>query len=203
MSEVWNSSTLLFLLLNPFSMSIYLSSLIEDLDRRTFRQVLMRGTLIATSTFILFAWVGDAIFTDILQARFAAFLIFGGIVFLVMGVRLVFNGAETFRMLRGDPEHLGGTIAMPFMIGPGTVSASIVAGGRLDPAEATLSIVIAMAGVLGGLLVVKRVFDAAQHRNPSLVRRYTEMVGRITALILGTIAVEMVLQGIEIFLGLR
>lgn len=57
--------------------------------------------------------------------------------------------------------------------------------------------------MLGGLLVVKRVFDAARHRNPSLVRRYTEIVGRITALILGTIAVEMILQGIEIFLGLR
>ena len=147
--------------------------------------------------------VRNVIPAPFLQARFAAFLIFGGIVFLVMGVRLVFNGAETFRMLRGDPEHLGGTIAMPFMIGPGTVSASIVAGGRLDPAEATLSIVIAMAGVLGGLLVVKRVFDAARNRNPSLARRYTEMVGRITALILGTIAVEMILQGIEIFLGLH
>ena len=30
--------------------------------------------------------------------------------------------------MRGAPEHLAGTIAMPFMIGPGTISAAVVTG---------------------------------------------------------------------------
>ena len=34
--------------------------------------------------------------------------------------------------MRGAPEHLAGTIAMPFMIGPGTISAAVVTGMALN-----------------------------------------------------------------------
>lgn len=41
---------------------------------------------------------------------------------------LCFQGADTIGEMRGAPEHLAGTIAMPFMIGPGTISAAVVTG---------------------------------------------------------------------------
>ena len=67
-------------------------------------------------------------FSKYLNVRFEAFQIFGGLIFLVIGYRYVFQGADTIGEMRGAPEHLAGTIAMPFMIGPGTISAAVVTG---------------------------------------------------------------------------
>ncbi len=80
---------------------------------------------------MLFAVAGDALFARVLQVRFASFLIFGGIVFLVVAIRYMMIGAEAIRGLRGPPEHIAGSVAIPFMIGPGTVSASVLVGSRL------------------------------------------------------------------------
>jgi small neutral amino acid transporter SnatA (MarC family) len=89
LSEPYVASLLLFLaLLNPFMMSVYLIDLITDLRRELFVRVLLRGALISGAVFAVFAWSGDAIFSDVLQVRFASFQIFGGIVFLLIGARL-------------------------------------------------------------------------------------------------------------------
>jgi multiple antibiotic resistance protein len=197
MEDFVRSATLMFVLLNPFMMSIYLIDLIQELDWKTFNRVLIRGALISLSVFVACAWIGDAIFTRVLQARFASFLIFGGLVFLIIGLRFVFQGSETLKGLRGSPEHLGGSIAMPFMIGPGTVSASILAGTRLNPVPAALSIMLALGSVVLALILLKWLHDFVKQRNERLIQRYLEITGRITALIIGTFAVEMILQGIE------
>ena len=88
-----DSFLLLFMLLNPFLLSIYLLDLIEQLDRTTFRRALVRGMLISFVVFAVFAVAGDAIFSRVLQVRFAAFLMFGGLVFLVIAIRFVLVGS--------------------------------------------------------------------------------------------------------------
>jgi small neutral amino acid transporter SnatA (MarC family) len=203
MEEFFKAAALLFVLLNPFLMSIYLVDLIRELDALTFRRVLTRGAVISCAVFILFAWVGDVIFTDILQARFASFLIFGGTVFFVIGLRFVFSGSETFKALRGEPEHLGGSIAMPFMIGPGTVSASVLAGSRLSKLHAAAAIAAALCAVVASIVFFKWLHDYLKQRNERLIERYLEVTGRMMALLIGTFAVEMILQGVETWLGIQ
>lgn len=203
----WNALTesalLLFVLLNPFLMSAYLIGLIEELDRRQFAGVMIRASLISASVFILFALAGDRIFSDVLQVRFGAFLIFGGVIFLLIAVQFVQKGKGAITMLRGSPDHLAGAVAMPFMIGPGTVSASVLAGSRLPFLWATLAIVTALTWVALSLIAMKMLHDVVRERNESLVERYMEIVGRISGLVIGTIAVEMVLQGVDLWLGLN
>ncbi len=203
----WNALTesalLLFVLLNPFLMSAYLIGLIEELDRRQFAGVMARASLISASVFILFALAGDRIFSDVLQVRFGAFLIFGGVIFLLIAVQFVQKGKGAITMLRGSPDHLAGAVAMPFMIGPGTVSASVLAGSRLPFVWATLAIVTALTWVALSLIAMKLLHDVVRERNESLVERYMEIVGRISGLVIGTIAVEMVLQGVDLWLGLN
>lgn len=197
------SGMLLFVLLNPFMMSIYLIDLIQELPQRVFTAVVARGAAISSIVFIVFALLGDRIFTDLIQARFASFLIFGGLIFLVIGVRFVFNGSETLKGLRGNPEHLGGSIAMPFMIGPGTVSASVLAGSRLSPLLAASCILLSLCIVVGSLAAFKALIDFLRRRDERLVERYLEMIGRVMALVIGTFAVEMILQGVDLWLGRR
>jgi len=188
-----SSALLLLALLNPFLMSIYLLDLIP---RATFVRVLTRAALISAVVFALFAWGGDAIFSEVLQVRFASFQVFGGIIFLTIGVRFVFHGAEAMRGIRGQPEHLAGSIAMPFMIGPGTVSASVVVGARLPVLDAVAVIFATLATTVALVAVIKLLHDFLKEKNARLVDRYIEVVGRISALLIGTFAVEMIFEGI-------
>jgi len=194
------SFLLLFALLNPFLMSVYLLDLITDLPREMFVKVLARGALVSAIVFSLFAWTGDAIFSDVLHVRFASFQVFGGIIFLAIGVRFVFSGADAMRTMRGQPEHIAGSIAMPFMIGPGTVSASVVVGARLPVADSVMVIFATLAATVALVAAIKLAHDYLKERNARVVDRYIEIVGRISALLIGTFAVEMIFEGLGTWL---
>ena len=127
--EFTKSAVLLFVILNPFALSVYLMDMLQHHSLRTVAGVLLRATAISGVVFALFAWGGDRIFSDVLQVRFAAFQIFGGLVFVIIALRFMVSGGDALVSLRGEPEHLAGAIAMPFMIGPGTVSAAVVGTG--------------------------------------------------------------------------
>ncbi len=191
------SFTLMVVLLNPFLMSIYLLQIIRELDRRTFGTVLARGGLISVIAFIAFAALGDALFRDVLQVRFAAFLVFGGVVFLIIALRFIFSGPEAIEMMRGSPDHIAGSVAMPFMIGPGTINASVIAGSELPLGLATATIAVAVIVCLAGVWILKGTYDYVSQRNGKLVERYIDLTGRISALIIGAIAIEMIFQGLE------
>lgn len=196
MSPYAQSFALFFTLLNPFLMSIYLLDLINDLDASVFLRVLARGSLIAGVVFVLFAWGGERIFSELLQVHFASFQLFGGVVFLLIGIRFVFQGVDAIRGMRGSPEHLAGSIAMPFMIGPGTVSASVVIGARLDAVGAALVIGATLLLTTVLVFLLKLAHDHFKETNARLTDRYVEIVGRVSALLIGTIAVEMMMEGL-------
>jgi len=195
MPALRESATLLLVLLNPFALSVYLLDLIRTLDTRTFALVSLRAASISGVVFSAFALTGVALFEKVLQVRFAAFQIFGGVLFLLIALRFVLTGGRTIEALRGDqPEHLAGAVAMPFMIGPGTVGASVIIGRRLGLAS-LLAIALALAGTVLWLIASKWLFDHLQSRNARLVARYVDIVSRVTALVIGTIAVQMLLNG--------
>ena len=197
MTEFISSTGLLLVLLNPFLVSVYLIDVFEKLNRKQFTQVLIRAGLIASIVFCCFAMLGDAVFSRIVQAEFASFQIFGGVVFLLIGLQFVFLGPKAIEILRGESQHLAGAIAMPVLIGPGTISASIIIGKRHDLVSAWAIVLIAVITSILLLLVLKALYDFVQPRREPLVQRYIEIAGRITAMIVGTIAVDMIMQGIR------
>lgn len=195
-SEFLSALTLLLMLLNPFLLIIYLTDLVQELDAPTFRRILVRAGLISGTVFLVFGLLGDVIFERVLQASFASFQIFGGIIFLLIGIQFVFAGPGALRKMRGAPEHIAGSIALPIMIGPGTVSASILAGNRLPPLLACLAIALAVLIAVSTMLLLKRLHDYVQPRNSRLIERYVEVMGRVIALVVGTFSIEMIMQGV-------
>ncbi len=193
----WKAVMVLYILLNPFLMSVYLQPVLEDLDAVAFSKVLLRAGCISSLVFSCFAILGDKIFTDILQIRFESFLLFGGAVFFVISLGYFSKGSMALAQLRGNAEHLAGAIAMPFMIGPGTVSASVLAGSTQSPLLGVLSVWVSVFLALGSLIVLKYVIDHARRRFTPLVQRYFDLAGRISALLIGSIAIDMMLTGME------
>lgn len=197
MDPFTKSFLLLFMLLNPFLLIIYLTDLVQELELRDFCRVLNRAAWISSGIFVVFALVGELIFESLLQVHFASFQIFGGIVFLMIGVQFVFKGPDAIRNMRGKPEHIAGAIAMPIMIGPGTVSASILAGQQLQPAWAITAILFAVGLAVFLMIGLKKVHDLVRARNEPLIERYVEIAGRVVALVVGTYSIEMILQGLS------
>jgi multiple antibiotic resistance protein len=197
MTDYLRSAALLLVLLNPFLVIVYLVDLVEKLDRGQFMRVLIRAGLISSVVFCLFAILGDAVFSSVIQAEFASFQIFGGIVFLLIGLQFVFRGPKAIEILQGESQHVAGAIAMPVMIGPGTISASVVIGQRQTPLAATIIVVLTVIASIIVMLALKGLHDFVRPRNEPLVQRYVEIAGRITALFVGTVSVEMIMQGVR------
>ena len=196
MDAFLESFLLLFVLLNPFILSVYLRNLVEELDFRVFAQHVIRAGATTALVYVAFAWAGNAIFEDVLQIRFSSFLVFGGITFLIIGTRLILGGPPPVQDIRADSDNISASIAMPLLVGPGTISACVLAGSRLDPLGSALAVAGALALGVATLLIFKAVHDYVRTRNEPMVRRYTEIAGRATALFTGSFAVEMIFQGI-------
>lgn len=194
--EFIRAATLLFMLLNPFLLVVYLIDVFDKLPSATFRRVIIRAGLISTCVFSVSAIMGDVLFRDLLQAQFASFQLFGGVVFLVIGLRFVFEGNSAIKGLRGESQHIAGSIAMPLMIGPGTISASILAGKRLSHVWSVLAISSAVLVSVGVMILLKYLHDYVRTRNAELVQRYMDIAGRVTALVVGTFAIEMIMQAL-------
>ena len=106
MEEIIKSAALMFVLLNPFLLIVYLTGIVQKLDQKEFTQVLLRASIIASIVFCGFAILGDAIFVRFMQVEFASFQIFGGIVFFLIGLQFVFRGPTAIEILQGESKHL-------------------------------------------------------------------------------------------------
>jgi len=190
----------LAVILNPFALTVYLGNVLHEKSTRLVGSIMLRASLISGAVFVLFALLGNRIFQDVLQVRFAAFELFGGILFLVIALRFMLSGGDTLVALRGTPAHIAGSVAMPFMIGPGTVSAAVLAGSRLSWPRAVVAIAAALGVTLATVVVIKVVLDRVRERNSGLVERYSELTGRITAVVVGTIACEMIFRSLDTWL---
>lgn len=196
MTDFIRSSTLLLVLLNPFLLIIYLIDIVQKLDQKQFARVLLRGGLIAIAVFWCFTILGDRVFSDVMYAEFGSFQIFGGIIFLLIGIQFVFRGPTAIKILRGESKHLSGAIAMPLLIGPGTISASVIIGERHDIIPACSTVFVAVMLSIVTMIVLKAVHDQVRPKREPLIQRYIEIAGRITALFVGTVSIEMIMQGV-------
>jgi len=201
MKDFISSSALLLMLLNPFLVVVYLIDVMQKMEGSIFRHVLLRAAMISSVVFCVFAILGDAVFSEIVQVEFASFQIFGGIVFLLIGLQFFFRGPQAIEILRGESEHLAGAIAMPVLIGPGTISVSVIIGKRLDPLMACISILSAICISIIIILLLKSLHDIVRTSHERLIQRYIEVAGRITALYVGTVSIEMIMQGVRTWAG--
>ncbi|MFW5887081.1 MAG: MarC family protein [Bacteroidota bacterium] len=199
--EILKSSLYLLVLLNPFLVVVYLIEVMEKLPFSQFKNILLRAGLLSYIVFTLFAIIGDTIFQNIIQAEFASFQIFGGIVFLLIGIQFVFKGGSAIEGLRGESRQIAGAIAMPILIGPGTISFSVIIGKRLNKVDSALAIFIALFISISVMIILKKLHDGIHEKKEDLLGRYYEIAGRIIAMVVGTIAIEMIMKGVLFWMG--
>lgn len=196
MTDIIRSIILLLVLLNPFLIIVYLIDIVKKKTAKEFAKILIRAGIISFTVFSLFAILGDAIFRQVFNASFASFQIFGGIVFLLTGIQFVFKGSATIESLRGESKHIAGAIAMPIFIGPGTISYSVIIGERLNKVNAIFSIALTVLICVSIIMLLKYLHDKIHTKKEELIEQYIDIAGRVIALLLGTVSIELIMSGI-------
>lgn len=193
----WDASLISFLaILNPFALCLYLAGLMQDLTLKTMAVVLVKACLLSLVVFTVFAVTGDRVLRA-MSVKTEAMRLFGGIIFFVVGYNYVTKGYKATEMLRGtllSLHELPSAIALPFMIGAGTITQSILVGkNHTNPA---IAFTILLAGVLVAfciILIFKTIVDGLQRKQERVFERYVNTMARLNGLVIGAISTEMVI----------
>ena len=194
MSESIGSFAAFLVILNPFALCLYLSGVIEDLTHKNSFRVVIQASLISGTVFCLFAVFGDGVL-NLLGIRPGALRLFGGLVFLVIAYNYVSKGYRAAELLRGSLDELPSAIAVPFMIGAGTITQAILIGKQFEAIGAVAVLLGAIAVSLGvvGLYYVAR--QRIRTRYERTFDRYVDLLARLNGLVIGAFSVDMVVGG--------
>lgn len=185
-------------MLNPFALFLYLKPVMQDLSEQQFTRVFFRATLISFLVFLFFLLLGDFIFRKVFQIYFESFRIFGGIVIFSYAYLFIVKGKKGFIQIKEDLDDLASEIALPFMVGAGTISLAILMSDQLKFYESIISLTLIMLINFGFVLGLKKIrqqissgkFRVAYDKN-------LEILTRINGFFVGAIGIDMIIKGIQ------
>jgi len=184
-------------ILNPFALCLYLMPVMEDLDKKTFVRVIGRAAGISALVFILFALGGEPLLRNVLNIRPNALRVFGGVIFFVWGYAYVTKGYRAVVAFRGDLEDLPSEIALPFMIGAGTITQAILIGKQHPGYTSIPILLLGMAFALSVVILFKAIRDRLRVSHGRIFDRYVNTLSRLNGLVIGALSAEMIIVGVR------
>lgn len=183
-------------LLNPFALFVYLIPLKKERGMREFANIMLRASLISYVIYLLFALFGQNIFR-LLNIDFEAFRIFGGIVLVSLALSFILQGKKSMIATRGELSRIAAEIALPFIVGVGTITLSILIGEALSAIKATITI----AAVMVVNFVVIYLLALARHLLKEdlkiVLDKNAEILLRINGFIVGAYGVNLIVEGLK------
>lgn len=189
------SSILSFLvMLNPFALFLYLEPIRKDLSYRSFLKVLLKATLISFSISLFFFLVGDVFFRNFLRINFESFRLFGGIIIFSFAYFFIVKGQRALIVMKEDLDDLASEIALPFMVGAGTISLSILLSQNTSYAVGFLSLVIIFIMNLLVLIFLTSIRKSIHKKKIRIAfDKNMEVLLRLNGFFIGAIGIDMVI----------
>ncbi|WP_299825951.1 MarC family protein [uncultured Pontibacter sp.] len=185
-------------MLNPFALFLYLKPVMGDLSDADFRNVFVKASLISFSIYLVFLLFGDLVFQRVFRINFESFRIFGGIVLFSFAYMFIVQGKKAFIQIKGDLHDLASEIALPFMVGAGTISLTVLMSEQLELWQGTVSLAVIMLINYLIIMGLKQVRRGMRSKKVQLAfDKNMELLLRINGFFLGAIGVDMVVTGIS------
>jgi len=170
------------------------------------RSMAIRAVVVAAIILFVFAAVGEAML-HALGVSLSAFRIAGGIMLFLIALEMVFEKRTERREDRAakvaqTPEVEDVSIfpmAMPMIAGPGSIASVMLMMSRNHGLERVAAVLAALATILALTLIA---LLAAGPLMRLLGARIEAVITRILGVLLGALAVQFVIDGIRISLGL-
>jgi MarC family membrane protein len=197
--EFLSAVVLLLLVIDPFGNVPIANAMLTGVPAPRRRRVLVRECAIAYAILLAFMFAGKPLL-EAMHLSETALSIAGGVILFMIAIRMVFGHPEgAFGGTSKDGEPFIVPLAIPLIAGPSALATVMLMASR-EPAKigmwaAAVTVTMALATVI--LLLGARL-------QAWLGERGMTAIERLMGLILTAIAVEMLLDGIRVFiLGLK
>lgn len=190
-------------MLNPFALFLYLTPVMRDLSGRDFRKVLFKATIISLGIYTIFLLTGNILFQKIFHISFESFRIFGGIIIFSLAYLFIVKGQRALIQMKGSLDELASEIALPFMVGAGTISLTIVISSKFSLIKGIIALAIVLSINYTIIIFLKSIRDHLfQSKLKLAFDRNMEILLRLNGFFLGAIGINMVITGIKNLLTL-
>lgn len=185
------SNVLYFLaLINPVSKVFILGTLQPPCSHRELAMLSVRSTAVAFLILLVLTICGDFLLRDVFRVDIYSLKIAGGLVLFLIGLTAVRRGRFFEETLARSSDISIVPLAVPLLAGPGTMTGAISFASEYGVILTLICITLALAINLGIMLFSARIGEALERMHA------TGPLIRITGLIVATVAVQMVLDGL-------
>ncbi len=185
-------------MLNPFAMFLYLRPVMKELDDKTFYKVLWKASFISFIIFALFLFSGNFLFENVFHINFESFRVFGGIIIFSFSYLFIVGGRKALVQLKEDLDDLASEIALPFMIGAGTISLTLLMAYEISMMAAFLGIILILSLNFLTIGFLKFFKDHIRSKNFQIAfDKNMELLLRLNGFFLGAIGINMIVTGLN------
>lgn len=183
-------------LVNPFQKVFVVTSLQKQFDIKSTRFISVKATITALLILLIFLFSGQAILHDVFRIEIYAFQVTCGVVLFYNGLNGLQKGTfiniEKQLSLR---EISAVPIALPMIAGPATITAAVTFPADYGHISTIIAIVLSL-----GINLIFMIYAAQIGKFLERFNLLNPLV-RIFGLIVATIGIQMVLNGLRGFIG--
>ncbi|RDY61519.1 MarC family protein [Flagellimonas nanhaiensis] len=190
--SIWAAAVLLFFLMDPLGNIPILLSVLKGISPKRQRIIILRELFIALGVLILFLFTGEALL-DFMHIKQESVTIAGGIILLIIGLRLIFPRSEGVIGKQPSGEPFVVPIAIPMIAGP-SVLAMLILMTKNEPHQITnwfFAVIIAWAMTAILLLMAPFLYRILKERGLAAIER-------LMGMLLVMMAVQMLSNGIKV-----
>lgn len=190
--SIWSAAVLLFFLMDPLGNIPVLLSVLKGISPKRQRIIIIRELLIALVILVIFLFGGQSLL-NFLHLQQESVTIAGGIILLIIGLRLIFPRSDGVMGKQPDGEPFIVPIAIPMIAGP-SVLAMLILMTKNEPEQlSNWFFALLIAWTITALLLL-----AAPFLYRILRERGLKAIERLMGMILVMMAVQMLINGIRI-----
>lgn len=186
----------LFIGMGPIKVLLVYISMTENMEKDVRRQVARRTVTVAAAVGLGLFILG-AFLQAILHFSIGALTIFGGLILLILALNMVIGGGKSSNGGHGDTDPMSiavSPLAIPLTLNPVGIVILMVASVQVNDIGNAF-IIIAMIAVIAliDLVVLNSADRIAKHLSHATV----ELLERVLGILLGALAVELIITGIN------
>jgi multiple antibiotic resistance protein len=197
---LWSAFVTLLVTIGPVDTAAVFTSLTKGVHHRHRQSLAARAVLAAGLVLLIFALAGNLLLR-LLGVSLPAFQVAGGILLFLQALTLSFSKSGLSSISEGEhreAEKPGDIavfpLAFPLIAGPGSLSAVVLLMGRVEGLANAIAILVLLLICLAITFLAMLVSEGLERL---LGATGTDVVGRISGVLLAALAVQFVFEGLR------
>ena len=187
--SIISTAIVLTFILDPFGNVPLLITILKDVDRKKHRAIIIREMLIGLAILLLFLFAGRP-FLNLFHLGTTAVAIAGGLIFLIIALKLIFPPASGGGIFASVGEPFVVPIAMPMVAGPSALATLLVMSKNHSDHISGLFVALLIAWAISSVILLSSPLLLRVLRRRGLIA-----LEKLMGMLLLIMAVQMLLDG--------